>query len=149
MDATTALARFEAAIINQLMVAGSDPAVESAAQSLLNALTPAARQLALEMADQAASEVAAQLPDHQVEVVLREGEPVLSVRPRGGEGLVAGGEDYEARITLRLPPSLKGLVEEAAGSSGDSVNTWVVKALSTMAGRRGRPGRRLRGTVQT
>ncbi|MGH8875701.1 MAG: toxin-antitoxin system HicB family antitoxin, partial [Acidimicrobiia bacterium] len=55
-------------------------------------------------------------------------------------------EDYEARLTLRLPTSLKELVEEAAGRGGDSINSWVVKTLMSKA-RTGRPpGRRVSGT---
>ncbi len=148
MDTQTALARFEAAVATQVAASGGDPTLEAAAQALLGALGPAARQLALELAEQAATEVAAQLPDHEVDVVLRDGEPALAVRePQAAPA--AHDEDYEARITLRLPPSLKTVVEESAGTTGDSVNTWVVKALSSMAGRPARRGRQLRGTVQT
>ena len=39
-------------------------------------------------------------------------------------------EDLDARITLRVPPSLKSLVEDAAETAGASVNTWVLDALS-------------------
>jgi predicted HicB family RNase H-like nuclease len=35
-----------------------------------------------------------------------------------------------ARITLRLPDSLKGSLEAAAAREGVSVNTWIVKALA-------------------
>jgi hypothetical protein len=147
MDTQTALARFEAAIATQVAASG-DPALESAAQALLAALGPATRQLALELAEQAAAEVGAQMPDHEVDVVLREGEPALAVRePRVAE--TPRDEDYEARITLRLPPSLKSVVEESAGTTGDSVNSWVIKALSSATGRQGRPGRHYRGRVQT
>ena len=147
MDTQTALARFEAALATQVAASG-DPALESAAQALLAALGPATRQLALELAEQAATEVGAQMPEHEVDVVLREGEPVLAVRePRVTEA--PREEDYEARITLRLPPSLKSVVEDSAGVTGDSVNSWVVKALASATGRQGRPGRHYRGTVQT
>jgi len=147
MDTQTALARFEAALATQVAASG-DPALESAAQALLAALGPATRQLALELAEQAATEVGAQMPEHEVDVVLREGEPVLAVRePRVTK--TPREEDYEARITLRLPPSLKSVVEDSAGVTGDSVNSWVVKALASATGRQGRPGRHYRGTVQT
>ena len=48
-------------------------------------------------------------------------------------------EDFDARITLRLPPSLKDLIEDAAGMTGESVNAWVVEAL----GKRARGSRRV------
>jgi predicted HicB family RNase H-like nuclease len=38
-------------------------------------------------------------------------------------------EAYSARITLRLPESLKQRVESAAARDGASVNTWLVQAL--------------------
>lgn len=148
MDIHSATARFEAALSQQLALAGGDPAVEAAAASLRGALAPATRQLAFDLAEQAAAEVGAQLPGHDVEVVLRDGEPALAVRgaadPEPGTD-----EDLEARITLRLPPSLKVRVEEAAGGVGDSVNSWVLKALAARAVRPEGPGRRVTGTVRT
>lgn len=147
VDTNSALTRLEAALTSQLALAGADRAVESAAQSLLVALAPAVRQLATDLAEQAAVELGAQLPEYQVDVVLREGEPALAVHPRAGSGMV--GDDYEARITLRLPSALKSLVEEAAGGSGESINSWVVRALSGVAQRGARPGRRVTGVVRT
>src|SRR5215469_9291551 len=38
-------------------------------------------------------------------------------------------EAYSARITLRLPESLKQRIESAASRDGASVNTWLVQAL--------------------
>ena len=38
-------------------------------------------------------------------------------------------EVFSARITLRLPESLKQRVESAATREGASVNTWLVQAL--------------------
>lgn len=38
-------------------------------------------------------------------------------------------EAYSARITLRLPESLKERVESSAARDGASVNTWLVQAL--------------------
>ena len=41
----------------------------------------------------------------------------------------AADEAFSARITLRLPESLKQRVESAAAREGASVNTWLVQAL--------------------
>jgi len=144
-----ALTRFEAAVTNQVALAGGDPAVEAAGRALREVLRPAARQLALELIEQAAAEVDAQLPYHRVEVVLRGGEPALEARAGGeGERRVAG-EEYEARITLRLPPSLKSAIEGAARSAGESVNAYLVRDLSRLTARQGRVGQRMKGTVRT
>jgi predicted HicB family RNase H-like nuclease len=149
MDTHSAAARFEAALSQQLAMAG-DPAVEAAGRALQATLAPATRQLAMELAEQAANEVAAQLPDHEVDVVLREGEPSLVVRvPAERAGAHTSDEDLQARITLRLPPSLKAMIEESAGDMGDSVNSFVLKTLSARAARAGGVGRRVQGTVQT
>lgn len=147
MDTSGAVTRLEAALTQQLTLAG-DPALEQAGRTLLSALAPATQRLALELAQQAAEEVSAQLPDHDVDVVLREGEPALAVRAQPGAA-PPDDEDLEARITLRLPPSLKARVEEAAGSMGDSVNSWVLKALQSNASRSSSTGRRVQGTVRT
>jgi hypothetical protein len=92
----------------------------------------------MEIAQQAAAEVSAQLPDQSVDVVLSDGDPVLrlSEAPRAADPRQAV-EDLDARITLRLPPSLKQLIEDAAQNAGDSVNTWVVDALGKRARQRG------------
>jgi len=149
VDSKAALTRFEAAVTNQVALAGGDPAVEAAGRALREALRPAVRQLALELIEQAAAEVDAQLPYHRVEVVLRGGEPDLEVRTGGEEERRSAGEEYEARITLRLPPSLKSAIEEAARAAGESVNSYLVRDLWRLTARPGRVGQRMKGTVRT
>lgn len=133
MDTQSAIGRFQAALRQQLVLSG-DPAVEAAGEALQAGVEPAVRQLAFDLAEESAAEVAAQLPEHEVDVVLRAGQPVLAVRgvPAAAPA-VDPSEDAEARITLRLPPSVKARVEEAATSVGDSVNTWIVRSLSARA----------------
>lgn len=150
MDVTSALARLEAAMSRQIALAGHDPAVEAAAEALLGSLSPMLRQLATGLAEQAAAEVRAQLPGHQVDVVLQDGEPSLSVRPSDDAPPRLVTDDLEARLTLRLPGALKGLLEEAASESGDSVNSYVVKALATRAStKHAKVGKHLRGVIET
>lgn len=117
-------------------LAADEPAVEAAVAHLLDVLDPALRQAANELAQQAALEVRAQLPDRTVDVLLVDGEPMLRIGdPRDEPDPDAAAEDFDARITLRLPPRLKSLIEDAAESSGDSVNAFVVDALSKRARR--------------
>lgn len=137
----------EAAVSTQLAVAGGDPTMEAAASQLLAALEPTLRQVGMDLAQQAADEVGAQLGDRNVEVLLVDGEPQLRVTAAAAEA-EEPDEDFDARITLRLPPSLKSLVESAADESGDSVNTWVVKNLSGVTKRSNRSGRSVRGTFE-
>ena len=119
------------ALLGQTALSSDDPTVDAVAAQLVDALEPALRHAALDLAQQAAIEVAAQLPDREVDVVLVDGDPSLRLSEVArSAGADASAEDFDARITLRLPPSLKRLVEESATVDGESVNTWVVDALS-------------------
>lgn len=145
MDLDGASTRFEGALHEQAAVAAGDPSVEAAAEALLRAIRPAVRQLAFDVAEAAVNEIRVQLPGHECDVVLEQGEPTIRVRQASSEE-VFSAESPEARITLRLPDALKGLVEEAAGIDGDSVNTWVVKTLSSRAHKSSK-GRKFEGTI--
>lgn len=150
MDTTVGITRLQATLEQQVLLAGSDSAVEAAGRALLAAAGPAVRGLALDLAEQAAAEVRAQLPGHLVEVVLEDGEPALRVRPEeAGRGTAPGGEAADARVTLRLSPRLKEALEEAAAYSGESLNSWLVRTLSAQKGRHQPRGRRLEGTIET
>lgn len=148
MNITAAVAALEQAVTQQVMIGGDDPGVEAATRAVLAAIEPAIKQISLDFAQQAAHEVGAQLSDHEVEVVLTDGEPALRVRALEIEGSEVTAGDYEARLTLRLPEVLKELVEESAGQSGDSVNTWVVKTLSSKARRRAERGGKVTGSFE-
>lgn len=128
------LGKVRGSLDEQLALSGLDETVEAAAVALGRVLEPVLRECAFELAAQAAAEVSAQLEGHEVEVVLVDGDPSLRVG-EGRHGPVAAGEDYEARLTLRLPPTLKRIVEEAAANAGDSVNSWVVETLGSRATR--------------
>ena len=149
MDTSMATTRLEGAIQQQMIVAGGDADVEAAARAILAALEPAVRQLAYDLAEQAAAEVAAQLPGHQIDVVLASGEPSLRVRAAEPDTPTPAGESLDARITLRLPPTLKALIETAADAKGESVNSWLVKTVSSSAGEGRRGSRRVTGTIET
>lgn len=144
MDTAMAAAAFEAALLRQAQIAADDQTLTEAAGVLLESLRPAVRELAFNLAEQAATEAGAQLPDYEIAVVLSDGEPSLQVKPREtGFEISAGG--HEARITVRLPDKLKDLVEQAAGDAGDSVNSWVINTLASKTHRRG--GNQIRGSV--
>ena len=146
MNVTSSVAALEQAVSQQIVIGGGDPAVEAAARAVLGAIEPAMKQIAFDLAQQAADEVGAQLTDFEVEVVLADGEPSLRVRAAEVEEGEITSSDYEARLTLRLPEVLKDLVEESAGKSGDSVNSWVVKTLSATARKRKERGGKIRGS---
>ncbi|HUU61737.1 MAG TPA: toxin-antitoxin system HicB family antitoxin [Acidimicrobiia bacterium] len=149
MDTTVALTRFQAALEQQMALAAGDQAVEAAGLALVAAAQPALRALAFDLAEQAATEVRAQLPGYAVEVVLEQGDPVLRVRSEEVAGRGPADETADARITLRLSPRLKEIVEAAAAEHGESLNTWLVRTLSAHGGRHHQRGRRMEGTIET
>jgi predicted HicB family RNase H-like nuclease len=137
---------------------GSD--VTRAAELLAGSLDASARLCLLEVLSDAADEITAKLSTTTVEVRLRGREadfvvteishpndvtptpPAPSTEPAGDV----------ARITLRLPESLKDSVERAAAAEGISVNSWLVRAvLAAAQGGRTEPprqhgaGRRITG----
>lgn len=123
----------QAALAGHGGLASGDPSVEAAMAHLAEALGPALRVAAFELAQQAATEVGAQLADHTIDIVLIDGDPTLRVSEAKSAEERPASEEFDARITLRLPPSLKELIEDAAGGRGESVNGWVVDVLSNRA----------------
>jgi hypothetical protein len=126
--------------------AGED--VARAAELLTEALDSSVRLILLDVLSAAAADITARLDDTVVEVRLADGEPtfVVTTAPPEGEydepaAAAAEGDPGTARLTLRLPESLKARVEAAAARDGVSVNTWLVRAAgrSLEAPGRGRP----------
>ena len=132
-----------ATLSHQAALAGADPAVAAAVNQVVEALGPALRLAAMELAEQAAAEVRAQLPGTHVDVVVVDGDPRCGSPRRRLLAPRAEGEDFVSRLTLRLPPSLKELVESAADRAGESVNAWVVDALGRGARKGAKPGKRV------
>lgn len=147
MDARVVMIEIEESLNNQLQLAGGDPHVVEAGEAIMAGLEPAIDRAVLHLAEQAASEVDAQLVGQRVGVELREGAPVLVVQG-DDNGVRIDTDDLEARITLRLSEKLKGVLEDAAGEAGESVNTFVVKTLTGKTKERG-AGRRYSGIIET
>src|SRR2546428_12604918 len=133
-------------------VAGlGDEAVAQAAERLSHALRSSAGLRLLDVLGEAALEVSAQLPSGQVEVRLAGQQPSLIYVENEAEQAPPSGDDrLSARITLRLPESLKASLEAAASREGVSLNTYLVRALSRApsSSQRG-PGNRLTGFAQS
>lgn len=128
------------------------PDVVAAADRLGYALDPALRLALLDALGTAAAEIGSALPEGGgVELRLRGRDPefVVLVPPAvadigpgdvgpghldaGGDSATFGGgppdaEESTARLTVRLPDSVKTRIEEAAAREGLSVNSWLVRA---------------------
>ena len=142
----------QATLREQARFAGNDDAMDAAVSHLVESIEPALRVAALELAEQAASEVRAQRPDLTVDVVMVEGDPTLRLsdaEPDRSAGESVPDEDFAARISLRLPPTLKATIEDAAGTAGESLNTWIVDAVGQQANRNRKRQRRTRRVNQS
>ncbi|MDI6908726.1 pilus assembly protein HicB [Nocardioides sp.] len=115
------------------------PEARQATERLAFALDPAARLALMEAVSQAAAEITAELPDGGVDVRLngRELDFVVHTTPASPmETPAPTTPDDEpeddgnvARITLRIPESVKTRAEELAARSGHSLNTWLVTVV--------------------
>jgi predicted HicB family RNase H-like nuclease len=121
------------------------------AQRLGDALSSNLRLKLFDLLGQAALELSSKLPSGHVEVRLAGQEPEFVFVDEAAENAVAAGEELTARISLRLPESLKTTVEKAAANEGVSTNTWLVRAIARQA--ESRParftGKRLTGYAQS
>ena len=126
------------ALLADLQAAGSlgDDNVAQAAERLSEAIKGSARLRLLDLLSEATLEVSDQLPSGHVEIRLVGQEPSLVyVEERETAEPAAADDGMTARITLRLPESLKVAIEVAATKDGLSVNTWLVRELKRAAHR--------------
>jgi predicted HicB family RNase H-like nuclease len=107
-----------------------DERTAQTAQRLGDALGSNLRLKLLELLSQAAVELSSKLPSGHIEVRLAGQEPELVFVDEQGERAASAGEELSARISLRLPESLKQAVEKAAAREGVSTNAWLVRAIA-------------------
>jgi len=123
---------------------GAGEELRSAAERLSFALDPAARLALMEAISQACSEITAEMPAGGVDVRLDGRDlafvvdappagppapptpPAPPLPPEPEEDADVAGAGGTARITLRLPESVKTKAEDAAADAGQSLNTWLV-----------------------
>jgi hypothetical protein len=119
-------------------------------QRISAALEASVRLRLLEAITEAAHELTPQLPGH-VEVRLAGGDPSLVYVEESERDWQGGEDELTARITLRLPGSVKANVEVAASQEGLSVNSWLVAAIKRNLDRRQstRIGSRLTGYARS
>lgn len=112
------------------------PEVREATERLLFALSPAIRLALMDAIGQAAAEITSRMPSGGVEVRLTGREldfvvqlpeahpasPSLPLDDADDDGSIA-------RISLRMPETMKAKAEEMAGRSGQSLNNWLVNVV--------------------
>jgi predicted HicB family RNase H-like nuclease len=113
------------------VAAVGDESTARAAELLAVALEASLGRRLQEALGEAALELSGQLDSGRVEVRIAGGDPELVyVRDEESASAEPADEAFTARITLRLPESLKNKLEALAGSSGVSLNTWIVQTLA-------------------
>jgi predicted HicB family RNase H-like nuclease len=112
------------------VAAVGDESTARAAELLAVALESSLGRRLQEALAEVALELSAQLEQGSVEVRLAGGDlELVHVNDAGPAPAEAADEVFSARITLRLPETLKSRLEAAAATNGVSVNTWLVQAL--------------------
>jgi hypothetical protein len=139
----------------------TDEAATNALARLERAVDASLQLRLLDTLAQAAQELAEQLPAGHVDVRLAGRDVALVYVGQPQEPVPASPSDEDeagtARITLRLPESLKSKAEEAATREGLSVNAWLVRVIARGVNppvfgvefRPGRSGSRITGYAQS
>ena len=138
----------------------ADDQTRSVAQRLGATLDDAGRLALISALSDAAGEISRELSPGSVELRMAAGRPEFVVTPAPSqltgpddeldddddepvaEDLAPDADEPTARITLRLPMSVKNKVDESAASEGISSNAWLMRTVMTaLTGDRGRPPR--------
>ena len=102
-----------------------------AAELLAGALESSVARRMQEALAEAALELSTQLDEGRVEVRVAGSDLELVYVPDAAPApSEPADEAFAARLTLRLPQSLKSRAEAAAASAGVSVNTWLVQTTT-------------------
>jgi hypothetical protein len=119
--------------------AAGDDTIRAAADRLALAVDPSMRLALMEALSQAAAEITTEMRSGSVDVRLAGRELEFVVEQDAAEPVVppvvppaVDDDDQDAataRITLRLPESVKARAEELAAKHGSSLNTWIVNVL--------------------
>jgi hypothetical protein len=123
-------------------------ALESSTRlALIQALSDAAGSISAELAPSSVElRIVGQDPEFVVSVQTAEAEPTLLMpEPEPGDDATDSpgfetDDEPVARITLRLPQSVKARVDEMASSDGISTNAWLIRAVMDALSDRSGPG---------
>ena len=132
MDITPYVDSLRSSLVSAADSAGDE--TRQAAERLTFALDSSARLAIMEAVSQAAAEITAEMPNGGVDVRLNGRDLDFLVHtaaptpppPPAPDDLDDGNL---ARITLRIPESVKGKAEERAAEAGQSLNTWLVNII--------------------
>jgi hypothetical protein len=135
MDITPYVESLRSSLVSAADSAGEE--TRQAAERLGFALDSSSRLAIMEAVSQAAAEITAEMPNGGVDVRLNGRDldflvhvdtptPPAPPPPPAPEEIEDGNL---ARITLRIPESVKAKAEERAADAGQSLNTWLVNIV--------------------
>lgn len=133
MDITPYVERLRADLSHA--AAGGSDQIREAADRLALAVDPALRLTLMEVLSEAAAEITSgmragsvetRLAGRDIEFVVEQSAPEPQPAPAAEE---PADEGDLARITLRIPESIKARAEELAAKGNSSLNTWIVGVL--------------------
>ena len=142
MDLSPYIESVRAGVVNASSLA--DEQTQHVAQRLGTAIESSTRLALIQVLADAAGTISAELapssvelrmvgqdPEFVVSLQTGEAEPTLLMpEPESASEETAEAEDEPvARITLRLPQSVKARVDEVASSEGISTNAWLIRAV--------------------
>lgn len=115
----------------------ADEQTREVAARVAASLEPAVRLALTHAITDAAAAITADLEDTLVTVRMDGRDPVLDVQqvaPSSPGATPSGGADRDddggtARVTVRLPDTLKRQAERSAAEADQSLNTWIVHAI--------------------
>lgn len=122
----------------------ADDQTRDVAARVATAVEPALRLALVQALSDAAASITSELTDSTVVVRMEGRDPVLAVHrteaappappapppPAPAHEPLADPDDGEtARVTVRLPQSLKGHLDRLAAEAEVSLNTWIVQTL--------------------
>jgi hypothetical protein len=135
----------------QTTAEGGDKKTGEAVVRIGRLLEATVRVQLMDALSEAAAELSEELPTGRVEVRIAGGDVSLTfVRDQDETADVPVDED-SARITLRIPESLKTQAEESASREGLSLNAWLIRTVKRGLDNE-RPmsrGHRMRGFAQS
>ena len=123
-------------------------ALESSTRlALIQALSDAAGSISAELAPSSVElRIVGQDPEFVVSIQTAEAEPTLllldaepDLDATGESSANETDDEPVARITLRLPQSVKARVDEVASSEGISTNAWLIRAVMDALSERSGP----------
>ncbi len=120
------------------------PDLENAVERLVDPFELALRARFLEALTVMAAELTVDIESGRIETRL-DGDTVSLAYLPDTEVVTGTNQELDARVTLRMPESLKSRMESVAAADRVSVNTWLLRLIELRSAGQAHSRRQLRG----